>query len=80
MAEYYDPLEFEDLGDKLFRKRGSMDIVCEYPLVSFERIDGETSGKAIYEYGPYIITVTYDIDGGKRKNAHWTRVYKEAGG
>ena len=72
-----DGYPFVSYGDGLFFDGG--DIHCRYPCLSFERIDGETSGKAIYENGPYIITVTYDIDGGKRKNAHWTRVYKEAG-
>lgn len=72
-----DGYPFVSYGDGLFFDGG--DIHCRYPCLSFERIDGETSGKAIYEYEPYTITVTYDIDGGKRKNAHWTRVYKEAG-
>ena len=72
-----DGYPFVSYGDGLFFDGG--DIHCRYPCLSFERIDGETSGKAIYEYEPYTITVTYDIDGVKRKNAHWTRVYKEAG-
>lgn len=70
-----DGYPFVSYGDGLFFDGG--DIHCQYPCLSFERIDGETSGKAIYEYEPYTITVTYDIDGGKRKNAHWTRTYKE---
>ncbi len=70
-----DGYPFVSYGDGLFFDGG--DIYCRYPCLSFERIDGETSGKAIYEYEPYTITVTYDIDGGKRKNAHWTRTYKE---
>lgn len=72
-----DGYPFVSYGDGLFFDGG--DIHCRYPCLSFERIDGETSGEAIYEYEPYTITVTYDIDGGKRKNAHWTRTYKEAG-
>ncbi len=78
MAKAKAKYAVKSLGDGLFRSGG--DIYCKYPCLSFERIDGETSGKAIYEYEPYTITVTYDIDGGKRKNAHWTRVYKEASG
>lgn len=73
-----DGYPFVSYGDGLFFDGG--DIYCRYPCLSFERIDGETSGKAIYEYEPYTVTVSYDIDGNKRKNAHWTRTYKEAGG
>ena len=68
MAEHYDPSEYEDLGDKLF---------CLYPLLSVTSNETETAGTKVFEYEPYTITVTYDIDGGKRKNAHWTRTYKE---
>ncbi|UKI16751.1 MAG: hypothetical protein L6V87_02375 [Ruminococcus sp.] len=80
MAEHYDPSEYEDLGDKLIRQRDSDEIFCLYPLLSVTSNETETAGTKVFEYEPYTITVTYDIDGGKReKNAHWTRVYKEAG-
>lgn len=65
----------ESLGEALFRQGG--DIFCELPLISCERTEDGTSGSVVYEYDPYIITVTYDIEGNKRKNPHWVRTYKE---
>nr|DAT70050.1 MAG TPA: hypothetical protein [Caudoviricetes sp.] len=71
-------IPFLDLGDGLFQIGG--DIFCTYPLLSYKNAETETSGVAIYKYAPYSITVSYVIDGSERKNAHWMRTYKEAGG
>ena len=65
----------ESLGDGLFKQGG--DIFCKLPLISFERTETETLGTAVYEYEKYTITVTYDIEGNKRKNPRWVRTYKE---
>ena len=46
MAKAKAKYAVKSLGDGLFRSGG--DIYCKYPCLSFERIDGETSGKAIY--------------------------------
>lgn len=65
----------ESLGDGLFKQGG--DIFCELPIVSCERTESETEGVVVYEYEKYFITVTYEIDGNKRKNPRWVRTYKE---
>lgn len=80
MAEYYAPSEYEDLGDKLIRQRDSGEIFCLYPLLSVTSSETETAGTKVFEYPPYTVTVSYEIDGNKRKNAHWVRTYKEASG
>lgn len=77
-STYFDPLYFKDLGDKLLMHMGTNEIYCLYPLISSERTEEAASGKVVNEYEKYTVTVTYDIEGNKRKNPHWVREYKEA--
>lgn len=75
---FLDPSSFEDLGDKLFRLRGSNEIFCLYPLLSAERTETAASGSVTYDYGTFTVKITYEISGEMRQNPHWVRTYKEA--
>lgn len=73
MADAYNsPVPFKDMGDNLFMCGG--DLFCTYPLLSVS----SSSTAKIFEYEPYTITVTFDVENGVRKNPHWVREYKEA--
>lgn len=64
------------LGDGLFTQGGN--LICELPVVSVKKTEGSGSGTAVFEYETYSIKVTYSIDGDKRYDPRWERIYKEA--
>nr|DAU71510.1 MAG TPA: hypothetical protein [Caudoviricetes sp.] len=71
MADY----PVSSLGDGLFSQGG--DVFCACSLISSERIEEGAEGKVVNEYEKYTVTVSYDIEGSKRSNPRWERVYKE---
>ena len=64
---------YEPLDDGLFGD--GYDIKCIYPIISVEIKDN----CVIFEYEPYIITVSWTNKNGKRTNPHWKREYKAKG-
>lgn len=64
-------LFFKRCGDGLWYLGG--DLICFYRLLS----STVNSDNVVFEYAPYTITVTWEVQGNKRVNPTWKRTYKK---